>query len=96
MDVRAGAALGAHTVRDVSGMAPDICFVGACAVDPKLGVQAFGFEDAVFKRALLERSRVVVVASTNDKLSTSAPFEVMPAADIDHLILEHDAPTELL
>jgi DeoR/GlpR family transcriptional regulator of sugar metabolism len=96
MDVRAGAALGAQAVRDVSGMAPDICFVGACAVDPKLGVRAFGFEDAVFKRALLERSHVVVVASTNDELSTSAPFEVMPAADIDHLIVEHDAPAKLL
>ena len=96
MDIRAGAALGAQAVRDVSGMAPDICFVGACAVDPQLGVGAFGFEDAVFKRAVLERSRIVVVAVTNDKLGTSAPFEVMPAADIDHLIVEHDAPTELL
>jgi DeoR/GlpR family transcriptional regulator of sugar metabolism len=96
MDVRAGAALGAQAVRDVSGMAPDICFVGACAVDTQLGVAAFGFEDAVFKRALLVRSRIVVVAATNDKLGTSAPFEVMPAADIDDLIVEHDAPTELL
>ena len=96
MDVRAGAALGAQAVRDVSAMALDICFVGACAVDLKDGVRAFGFEDAVFKRALVERSRIVVVAATNDKLGASAPFHVMPAADIDHLIVEHDASTELL
>jgi DeoR/GlpR family transcriptional regulator of sugar metabolism len=96
MDVRAGAALGAQAVRDASGMAPDICFVGACAVDLQQGVRAFGFEDAVFKRALVERSRIVVVAATNDKLGTSAPFEVMAAADIDHMIVENDAPTELL
>ncbi len=95
MDVRAGAALGAQAVRDVSGMAPDICFVGACAVDARHGVRAFGFEDAVFKRALVERS-CIVVAATNDKLGTSAPFEVMPATDIDHMIVEHDAPTEQL
>jgi DeoR/GlpR family transcriptional regulator of sugar metabolism len=95
MDVRAGAALGAQAVRDASGMAPDICFVGACAADLQ-GVGAFGFEDAVLKRALVERSRIVVVAATNDKLGTSAPFEVMAAADIDHMIVENDAPTELL
>jgi DeoR/GlpR family transcriptional regulator of sugar metabolism len=96
MDVRAGAALGAQAVRDVREMTPDTCFVGACAVDPHLGVAAFGFEDAAFKRAVLERSRIVVVAATNDKLGTSAPFQVMPAADIDDLIVEHDASTELL
>lgn len=54
MDVRAGAALGAQAVRDASGMAPDICFVGACAADLQQGVGAFGFEDAVLKRALVE------------------------------------------
>jgi DeoR/GlpR family transcriptional regulator of sugar metabolism len=96
MDVRAGAALGAQAVRDISVIAADICFVGACAVDAQLGVRAFGFEDAVFKRALVERSRIVVVAATNDKLGTSAPFEVMSATEIDHLIVEHDASTELL
>ena len=42
------------------------------------------------------RSRIVVVAATNDKLGASAPFEVMSAAEIDHLIVEHDTSTELL
>ena len=96
MDVRAGAALGARAVRDINGIAADICFVGACAADAQHGVRAFGFEDSVFKRALVERSRIVVVAATNDKLGTSAPFEVMSAAEIDHMIVEHDASTELL
>jgi DeoR/GlpR family transcriptional regulator of sugar metabolism len=96
MDVRAGAALGAQAVRDISGIAADICFLGACAVDAQLGVRAFGFEDTVFKRAVVKSSRVIVVAGTNDKLGTSAPFEVASTAEIDHLVVEHDASTEQL
>jgi DeoR/GlpR family transcriptional regulator of sugar metabolism len=96
MDFRAGAALGARAVRDISGIAADICFIGACAADARHGVRAFGFDDAVFKRVLVERSRIVVVAATNDKLGTSAPFEVMSAAEVDHMVVEHDASTGLL
>jgi DeoR/GlpR family transcriptional regulator of sugar metabolism len=96
LDVRAGAALGAQAVRDVRRIAADICFVGACAADARNGIRAYGFEDAVFKRALVEAGRVVAVVATNEKLGTTAPFEVASAADIDHLVVEADAPASLL
>ena len=96
MDAEASAALGAQAIRDIRSVAADLCFLGACAVDVRHGVRAFGFEDAAFKRALVELSRVVVVAATTDKLGTSAPFEVMATADVDDLVVEVDAPADVL
>jgi len=92
LDLDLGAALGAQAIRDIGAMTPDLCFLGACALDAQAGVRAFNFEDAAFKRALAERSRSVVVAATSDKLGASAHFDVTPAADIDHLVVEADAP----
>jgi DeoR/GlpR family transcriptional regulator of sugar metabolism len=91
MDLDIGAALGAQAVRQIETMTPDISFVGACALDARQGVRAFNFEDAAFKRALAERSRAIVLAATSDKLGASAHFEVMSAADVDHLVVEADA-----
>ena len=96
MDFDVGAALGVQAVRDIEAMTPDIAFLGACAVDARQGVRAFHFEDAAFKRALARRSRAVILAVTSDKLGVSAHFEVAPAADVDHLVVEADAPDDAL
>jgi DeoR/GlpR family transcriptional regulator of sugar metabolism len=91
LDVEVGAALGAQAVRDIQVMAIDICFLGACAVGPNASVCAFNFEDAAFKRVLIEKSRMVAVAATNEKLGTTAPFEVLAGPELDHLVIERDA-----
>jgi DeoR/GlpR family transcriptional regulator of sugar metabolism len=91
LDAEVGAALGAQAVRDAQAMSADICFLGACAIDPRGAIHAFNFEDAAFKRALIERSRIMAVAATNEKLGTTASFAVMAGAELDHLIVESDA-----
>jgi DeoR/GlpR family transcriptional regulator of sugar metabolism len=96
LDAQAGAALGAQAVRDVRAMSADLCFLGACAVDPDATVHAFNFEDAAFKRALIERSRTIAVAAGAEKLGATASFEVMAGAKLDHLIVESDAEPALL
>jgi DeoR/GlpR family transcriptional regulator of sugar metabolism len=87
----AGAALGARAIRDVQSISIDLSFLGACAVSVQDGVRAFIFEDAEFKRALVETSRAVAVAATTEKLGTTAPFHVALSTQLDILIVEADA-----
>lgn len=91
-----GGALGARAMRDVQALTIDLCFLGACAIDAAAGIRAFDFEDAEFKRALVAASAMVVVAATSDKLGTTAPYQVLEARALDHLIVEADAPGELV
>ena len=72
------------------------CLLGACGLDAELGVTAHDPAEAEVKRAMAAASRRIVVAATTDKLGTAAPFSVAPAAAIDELVVERDAPAALL
>jgi DeoR/GlpR family transcriptional regulator of sugar metabolism len=96
MDRDLGAVLGAAAVRSIESLSPDLAFIGACAVDPDMGIQAFAYEDSLFKQAVAARSRSVAVAATSEKLRTRAPFSVLGAAEVDRLILEADAPSDVV
>jgi DeoR/GlpR family transcriptional regulator of sugar metabolism len=96
IDHRSGAALGALAVRDVERIHFDLCFLGACAIDAQIGVTAVDAEEAAFKRILVERSGQVAVAVTNEKLGTAAPYQVAILSEIDDLVIEADAPTEVV
>jgi DeoR/GlpR family transcriptional regulator of sugar metabolism len=88
LDPRSGAVLGARALRDVDRLRADLFFVGGCA--------AFDAEEAEFKRVVAASSATVVAAITNEKLETAAPFPVIETAGISDLVVEHDAPAELL
>lgn len=91
IDRGAGASLGAKTLRDAELIRSDLCFLGACGVDAEAGITAFSYEEAEFKRAIAVMSKAVVVAATSEKLATAAPFSMLPAAHLSHLVVEHDA-----
>lgn len=92
----AGAALGARAIRDIQSISIDLSFLGACAVSDQAGIRAFIYEDAEFKQALVEASRVVAVAVTTEKLGTTAPFQAAFSSDLDLLIVEANAPADHL
>lgn len=91
IDARSGASLGATALRDIELIRPDLLFLGACGVDVQAGVSAFHFEEAEFKRRVAAISKAVLVAATCDKLGTAAPYPVLAAAQLSHLVIEHDA-----
>lgn len=93
---RSGATLGARALNDAREMRADLAFLGACAIDAVGGVAAFGADEAEFKRRVAERAKATAIAVTNDKLGTGAPFDVMPASALAHLIAEADAPKSAL
>ncbi len=89
---RCGAALGIRALRDLDEIRIDVALLGACAVDAAAGLAAFDLEDAAFKRAAARAATMVVTTATTEKLGTSAPFSVMPASRLTHLVIEADAP----
>jgi len=96
VDRQVGAAIGAEAMSAVGNYRPDICFLGACGVDPGAGISAFHAEDAAFKRAIAAASTATVVPVTNEKLMTAAPFHVLDLADCAEIVVEADAPVDVV
>jgi DeoR/GlpR family transcriptional regulator of sugar metabolism len=92
----AGGAIGLTAVQQLSQFNFDLCLLGACAIDPDNGVTAFSLEDAEFKRAVVAASGQVVVAVTNEKLSSVAHYQVASCEEVAVLVVEHGAPRERL
>lgn len=95
IDRRLGAALGARALRDIEDIRFDVAIIGACAIDLAVGLAAFDFEDAGFKRVAARSASIVIAAVTNEKLNTTAPFGIIPMARLTHLVIEADAPEKV-
>ncbi|KTB61507.1 DeoR/GlpR family DNA-binding transcription regulator [Pseudomonas syringae] len=91
-----GGVTGLRAVQQLQQFNYDCCFIGACAIDPDNGVTAFELEDADFKRAVVAASGQLIVAVTNEKLSSVAHYQVAQCAEVTALVVEHDAPRERL
>lgn len=87
-----GACLGARTLREVEQIFADLLILGSCGLSPEGGITAFDWDEAQIKRAMVQQSRQVLLAATNEKLGTVAPFRVCAMSEVDHLILEASAP----
>ena len=92
----AGACIGTRAAAELQRHRIDLGFIGACAISAADGLCGFEPEEVDFKRALLGISKSAVVMVTNEKLETTAPHLIAPLAAIDRLIIEHDAPSEIL
>lgn len=95
-DREGGACVGSNTIEAINQMSADLFFIGTCGVDAERGVTAFDAAEAEIKRAMVRNSRSLVIAATTEKLATAAPFRVAAAEAIDHLIVEQDAPADIL
>ena len=91
-----GGVIGLTAARQLQQFSFDLCLLGACALDPDNGVTAFGLDDAEFKRAVVAASGQVVVAVTNEKLSSVAHYQVASCEEVTALVVEPDAPHERL
>lgn len=87
-DQAKGACLGPQTVREISQVFADMFILGACGIDAIAGVTALDAGEADVKRAMIAQSSLLLIAATQDKLGTIAPFRLAEPARIDHLIVE--------
>ena len=95
-DPKLGTCVGGETLRSISQLHADLCYLGSCGVDLVQGATAFDSAEAEVKRAMVSNSSGVVIAVTNDKLATAAPFRVAKSDAIRHLIVERTAPRDVL
>ncbi|WP_254458847.1 DeoR/GlpR family DNA-binding transcription regulator [Xanthomonas sacchari] len=96
LDPRSGAAVGAQALQQLRQLRADLCFPGACAIDPERGLWGVDDEESLFKRAMVEASAETVAVVTSDKLGTLAAHRVVGVEAIDRLVVEHDAPDGVL
>ena len=81
-------AVGPAAVDTFRNLRADVCVLGICAFDPKLGATAANSEEAQVKREMVASSTTVVAVATQDKLHESYPWVVAPIAEIDHLVTD--------
>ena len=87
-------AVGPVAVDAFRALRADVCVLGVCAFDPRVGATATNDEEAHVKRAMVACSRKVVALATRDKLHTAYPWVVAGLDEIDHLVTDaHDDET---
>lgn len=91
-----GATVGAATLAEVARLRPDLALVGICALDPERGLGAMHPEEAALKRAMLAAGARRAVAALSERFDDSAPFLFGTLDEIDHLVLEANAPAATL
>lgn len=91
-----GTCVGADTLAAIAQLGADLFFLGSCGLDAARGVTAFDSAEAEVKRAMARNSAGIVIAVTNDKLATAAPYRVAGAEAIRHLVVEKTAPAAIL
>jgi len=91
-----GAVLGAWTLAELQQLRADLCIVGICALDAERGLAASDAEEATIKAAMLAGSTRRAAAVLNERLGDGAPFAFGRLAELDHLVLEADAPPDTI
>ncbi|MCZ7528521.1 MAG: DeoR/GlpR family DNA-binding transcription regulator [Acidimicrobiia bacterium] len=90
LDRRTGSLVGPLAVRAARDLLLRRLFVGAAAVDPRLGTSESSLEEADVKLALGEAAAEVVVALDSSKLGHRAPARAFPLDRVDVLVTELD------
>lgn len=83
-----GAAISSCSLKQLQTMHFDLAVLGACAIDAEVGVSAFDVEDAQFKHAIVKQSNNVLIAVTEEKLSSVARHKVAALDAISVLITD--------
>lgn len=96
VNLKVGGCVDARALAELRRFRIDLCFLGACALSSQNGLAGFDLDDVDFKRGLLEGSAATAVMMTSAKIGTTAPFVIGPLAAVTHVILEEDAPAEIV
>ena len=87
---------GELTVRIIREFRPDIAFLGACAVDERLGVMSSDFYDQGVKKALIEMARTKVLAVDHTKIGASSFVKACDVRELDMIVTDKLANPEII
>ncbi|MDZ8201992.1 DeoR/GlpR family DNA-binding transcription regulator [Microbacterium sp. SSW1-59] len=83
-----GAAVGAATVDAISGLRPDVAFVGTNGVSADFGLSTPDPDEASVKRQIVRSARRVIVLADAEKLGADRLVGFAALADIDVLVTD--------
>lgn len=81
---------GHETIQAIKNIHADVCLLGICSIDLKLGVTGASYEDSLIKKTMVENSKYVIALSTTDKLESSASFHICKTTQLNVIITESD------
>lgn len=90
-----GGAVDSKAIQELAIFKFDLALVGVCSWSSESGFSAVDYQDAQFKRTLIDRAGEIAVLCTQDKIDKYAPYKIMDTKDIDHLILYTTSNTQL-
>lgn len=74
----------------------DLCILGSCNIDPKVGISVSDPEQARVMRAMITHANKVVAAVSPKELDNSARFIVSSLNKLTHLVVANNVPEEML
>lgn len=89
-------AVGALAIEAISQVRADIFFLGVTGAHADAGLTTGDAEEAAIKRAISRQAGETIVLASREKLGAVSPFVITPLAEADAIIVEADAPDELL
>lgn len=96
MNADLGACIDAQSLAEIARFSIDVYVIGACGVDPAAGLMAQSFEESTIKRAIAAQSRTILAPLTSEKFAVRAPFAVIALSERTTLLVERDAPEEVV
>ena len=89
-------AMGPAALEAIAQIRTDIYFMGVCSLHPESGISTGDFDEAGIKRAISGMAQRTVVLASPEKLHTASPYQIAPLAQIGAIIINSDAPDDLL
>ncbi len=90
-----GASVDSSALRQINSIHFDQCFLGGCALDPQMGITIFDYEEAEFKKTLIEQSNQIIMGVTIDKLPGVARYVIADCDQLSILVMDKRTPTDI-
>ncbi len=88
--------VGSEAIAKIKQLKADICFLGTNAIDLEHGITDNDWEVVQLKKAMIESSKKVVCLAIAEKVNTVQPIQICGIQDIDLLITELPADSDIL
>jgi len=95
IDAEVGGCVDAKALAEIGSFQFDMVFTGVCAYGASAGFTALRYQEAQFKKQVLTRAGNIVVLCTQDKFNTYAPYSLLPASQVDYLVIARGGHPQL-
>ncbi len=88
--------VGGNTIKTLSQIKVDLCFLGTGYIDSEYGLSELDWEVVQVKKAMMEASKKTILLTISQKINSTQRFKICDISAIDTLITELDPRSEFL